>query len=118
MKNDKILIVDDIHLNRLVLSQYIKNFDYNNILFASNGKESIDIVKNNKDILLIFMDIRMPEMSGDQASFIIKNEINSKIPIVAVTAYDTNSFNNKVFNDVITKPIVINNVRDILKKYL
>lgn len=118
MTNKKVLIVDDIYLNRYVLFQYIKNIEGLEILFADDGDVAVDIVRKNNDISLIFMDIRMNRLSGDQASYIIKNEINNEIPIIALTAYDIHNFNNGVFNDVLQKPINNNEVKEILNKYI
>ena len=59
----KILIVDDEKDIRKLVGIYLKRQGYQ-ILEAENGKQAIDLVRENSDIDLIIMDIMMPEMSG------------------------------------------------------
>lgn len=85
----KVLIVDDVAINRKLLSSFIKNyFNKNVIIFqASNGLEAIDIF--NKEIIdIIFMDIHMPNMNGIEAiKHIRKIEDGKRVtPIILTTA--------------------------------
>jgi len=57
-----------------------------NIIHARNGQEAVETVRNNKNIDFIIMDLRMPYMDGFEASKQIR-KIDTKIPIVAFTAY-------------------------------
>ncbi len=89
---------------------------------VSNGKESIiALEKDNYD--LIFMDISMPIMNGlDAASIIKKNPKWSKIPIVALTAYDSleqkKKFKSLGMDDYLSKPIDSNKLQYIIDKHL
>lgn len=59
MKTKKILIVDDMEVNRVILSKMFRE-EYG-ILQAANGVEAIDIIsKQAKDIQMILLDIIMP----------------------------------------------------------
>ena len=56
-------------------------------LLEGNGKEAIDVWKNNHDISLILMDVMMPEMDGYEAIKEIRKLENGKnIPIISLTA--------------------------------
>lgn len=56
------------------------------VVRAKNGLEAVSLFRKNKNISLILMDIRMPEMNGYEATKIIKSE-NENIPIISLTAY-------------------------------
>jgi CheY-like chemotaxis protein len=75
---------------------------------AVNGKIAIEKVKRNKyDIIL--MDLQMPEMNGFDATKFIRNELKSKIPIIALTADVTTMDLAKCklvgMNDYLAKPV-------------
>ena len=60
-----ILIVDDEMINREILGNILQN-EYD-LLFAKDGKEALDQIRENKDYLsLILLDLLMPEISGRQ----------------------------------------------------
>jgi CheY-like chemotaxis protein len=114
----KILIVDDVDVNRLLLNELLSDFNID-ILEADNGKECINIFINNSDISLIFMDIQMPLMNGIEATKYIRENLNKDIPIIAVTAYSTSEFRDiSIFNDILLKPLNKKMISDTIKKYL
>lgn len=84
-KNALIMIADDYEDNRILVKEYLSEFDLNYIE-AKNGREAVEIAKSHlPDIIL--MDIKMPGMNGQEATRIIKaDNLTKDIPIVAVTA--------------------------------
>ena len=86
----KILVVDDIVTNRLILNQTLLAFDeHYEVVEATNGKEAIEQFKKEKPDLIL-MDIMMPEMDGKEATTIIKENMGSEhVPIIFVTALDS-----------------------------
>ncbi len=72
----KILIVDDDQINIMVLTKYMESFNDCEFETAFQGKQAVDIVKNNAARGLFFdvilMDCNMPVMDGFQASRIIQ----------------------------------------------
>ncbi len=119
--NQKILIVEDEPVNRLLLRNILAPMNYD-IREASNGKEGVDIAGNwGPD--LIFMDIRMPVMNGKDAAKALKSDEKTKnITIVALTAHALEEERQEILtagcNDVISKPYHENNIYEILAKYL
>ncbi len=115
----KILIAEDEEINALYLKTLLMPFNFE-LFFAKNGKEAVDLFEQNTDISLILMDIRMPEMSGSQATRIIK-AINSHVTVIAQTAYaftgDKEKALDEGFDDYLSKPIVKKDLFAILKKY-
>lgn len=89
----KILIAEDedsnfIYLNELISSQF------DEILHAYNGIEAIEIYKQNQDIKLILMDVKMPLFNGFEASKVIK-ELKKDVPIVIQTAFSLSAEKDK-----------------------
>ncbi len=78
------------------------------ILHAYNGKEAIEICKNNTDIDIVIMDLKMPEMTGFEATEIIK-KMYPNLPVIAQTGFTTKEDREKALSagcdDFITKPI-------------
>ncbi|MGC9342825.1 MAG: response regulator [Bacteroidales bacterium] len=120
MKKYRILIVDDIYTNRLLLSELIKTLDYES-LEAENGKEAIEVLENN-EVDLVLMDIEMPVMNGTQTCRYIRQNMkapNNDVPIVALTAHNPNmffeDFNETGFNELLTKPYSLDKIIDLIK---
>jgi len=107
IKNIKVLVVDDIPLNQLLMKIILDEFGFEYDI-AENGKIAIEKLQNNPyDIIL--MDLHMPEMNGFEATEYIRNTMNSKIPIIALTADVTTVDLAKCkvvgMNDYISKPV-------------
>lgn len=108
----KILIVDDLDQNLIVLEKVIsKIFKNKNIRYqlssAYNGKEALE--QYSKDFFdLVFTDIRMPIMNGFELSEKLL-EIHPKAYIVAVTAEPIEEVRDRAINiglkGIIEKPI-------------
>lgn len=101
-----VLIVEDNELNRFLAVTILKKWNAN-IHIAENGEEAVTAVKN-KEIDIVLMDIQMPIMDGVAASTAIRNELNSSVPIIALTANALESEKEKCWqagmNEYITKP--------------
>jgi len=80
-----ILLVEDNPLNvKLMLSLFSEN--NMKLQVAENGSIGIEKLKEN-DFDIILMDMEMPVMNGYEAATIIRNEMKSDIPIIAMTAH-------------------------------
>jgi len=103
----KILIVEDDEVSFSLLSRFIKKIS-KDVLHAVSGIEAIEVCKNNPDLDLVLMDIRMPKMNGLEATSQIRS-FNKEIKIIAQTAYGFESDHKEAIeagcNDYITKPI-------------
>jgi two-component system chemotaxis sensor kinase CheA len=71
LKDKKILVVDDDIRNIYAITTALEIYQAE-VVFAENGKEGIEILKENPDIDLILMDIMMPEMDGLEAIKVIR----------------------------------------------
>ncbi|MEZ7506513.1 PAS domain S-box protein [Flavobacterium sp. Arc2] len=106
-KNIKVLVVEDIALNQLLMKTLLDDFGFERDI-AENGKIAVDKLQNNSyDIIL--MDLQMPEMNGFEATEYIRKTMNSDIPIIALTADVTTVDLAKCkavgMNDYIAKPV-------------
>lgn len=119
LKGEKILIVEDNFLNYQVLKILLDKLEAK-VLWAKNGIESIKIISEHNDIIMILMDINMPEMDGITATREIR-KLNSTIPIIFQTAFASDENENECVaaggNDFLTKPIKSKLLIATLKKY-
>jgi PAS domain S-box-containing protein len=107
VKNIKVLVVEDIALNQLLMKTLLDDFGFERDI-APNGKIAIEkLQQESYDIVL--MDLQMPEMNGFEATDYIRNTMKSKIPIIALTADVTTVDLAKCravgMNDYIAKPV-------------
>ncbi len=120
-KKYRILIVDDILVNRMLIKEIVK--DIGSKLFeASNGKAAIDIFEQ-EEVDIILMDIEMPIMNGiETTKYIRLNFSKSKrsVPIIALTAHNPNSFSDELqnagFNFIMTKPYSVDKVLKLIEE--
>jgi len=106
-KNIKVLVVEDIALNQLLMKTVLDDFGFERDI-ASNGKIAIEKLQA-KTYDIILMDLQMPEMNGFEATEYIRHVMNSNIPIIALTADVTTVDLAKCkmvgMNDYIAKPV-------------
>lgn len=91
----KVLLVEDVEFNVMVAEAMLTKWKAT-VEVASNGIEAIEKVKNF-DYDIILMDLQMPQMDGFTATRHIR-EINSNIPIVALTASASPDIEFKALN--------------------
>ena len=114
IKNIKVLVVEDIALNQLLMKTLLDDFGFEQDI-AANGKIAIEKLsqKNGdgtiKSYDVILMDLQMPEMNGFDTTEFIRKTMNSNIPIIALTADVTTVDLAKCkavgMNDYIAKPV-------------
>ena len=114
------LIAEDDQISFELYKACLQDFDLD-IIHAINGKVAVDIVKENADIDLILMDIRMPVLDGYEATKQIR-EIDSVVPIVAQTAFavipEQKEMLKMGFTDFFAKPLGNEVLSGIVNKYM
>ncbi|MGO4904009.1 ATP-binding protein [Flavobacterium sp. W20_MBD1_R3] len=122
IKNIKVLVVEDIAINQLLMKTLLDDFGFERDI-AENGRIAIEKLKENHyDIIL--MDLQMPEMNGFETTEYIRKKMNSKIPIIALTAdvttVDLAKCKSVGMNDYLAKPVderlLYSKIVGILKK--
>ena len=83
----KILVIEDKDDHRKILCDMLRAEGYE-ILEASNGKQALDVLKQERNVDLITLDEKMPVMTGLEClGQIRENEATRDIPVVFVTVY-------------------------------
>lgn len=101
-----IVVAEDEDINWYYIEEILSRYNYK-LIRAENGKEAVDICRENENVDVVLLDIKMPVMDGYEALEKIKN-INPKLPVIAQTAYALPGDVEKIktlFDDYITKPI-------------
>jgi putative two-component system response regulator len=108
-KKIKILAVDDDFINLKLLSSMLKkNNLISEVIEATNGLEALNALRENTDIGLILLDIKMPVMDGIEflSNLESMSDIN-KIPVLVLTTDESKrkeAFDSGAF-DFLVKPI-------------
>lgn len=115
-----ILLAEDHILNQKLAVAYLGGFGLQ-VDLAENGEEAIKKLKA-KHYDLILMDIQMPVLDGYHASKKIREEINSIVPIIAMTAHTMPNEKEKCLsfgmNDYLSKPFKEIELFNIVNQYL
>ncbi len=105
--NVSVLIAEDDEISSMHLKTILKGH-VKNIKVVSNGVDAINACKNDPDINLILMDIKMPILNGLEATRMIR-EFNKDVVIFAQTAYAFEEDKRKALdvgcNNYFSKPI-------------
>ena len=117
----KILIVDDNKLNLKVAEKLLKPYE---VICTSinSGNECLNLINSGEKFDLILLDQMMPDMDGIQTLEKLKENKDFKTPVIVLTADAIVGVKEKYlsvgFNDYLSKPIDVEKLNDILKKYL
>lgn len=119
MRKLKILVVDDIFSNRLLLTELIGILGHE-FAQAENGEEAIEFMQK-EDFDLVLMDLEMPVMNGLETTDYIRKRLpfpKNNTTIVALTAHNPNflfeDFKTEGFDELITKPYSINKIEELI----
>ena len=83
--NKKLLIVDDIMLNRAILNElFYEQFE---VLEAENGKEALDLIEQyGEEIAVVLLDLVMPVMNGFEVlEAMNRSGIIRRVPVIMIT---------------------------------
>jgi len=118
-KGKTILIVEDDAANLFILKANLQKSGVN-IVCAEDGKSAVDICLENKNIDLVLMDIKLPEMNGYDATMLIKQH-RKDLPVIAQTAYamveELEKCQEAGCDDFISKPIYRDKLFSVITKY-
>ncbi len=119
----KIIVADDSKIISNIVDRAFR--DEYEILVAFNGREAIDIIKNdvNGDIVGMLLDLNMPEVDGFAVlDYFKENNLFKRIPVCIITGDVQKERIDRAFNydivDVLAKPFTFENVRGEVEKII
>ena len=120
LENKKILVVEDDEMSFLYLNQLLI-LARGTFIREKTGIDAIEQFRNNRNYDLVLMDIQLPDMDGKQVTREIRL-LDAGIPIIAQTA-SRSTFERELIleagcTDVITKPFSIDELYEVIGRYL
>jgi PAS domain S-box-containing protein len=116
----RIMIVEDDPVSLEFMQEIFSETEVK-LITAQTGEEALHRYRDNPEITLVLMDIRLPDMSGLDVVKQIRKQ-NSHVPIIAQTAYtmdnDARKCKEAGCNDYLTKPIDIQAMLSVINKHL
>lgn len=106
MTQDNILVVEDEIAIAKAIAIYLKSQNYN-VYIAHNGKEGIEVIKNNT-IHLAIVDVMMPIMDGIEMTMKVREQYDFPIIFLSAKSEDIDKITglNIGGDDYVTKPFV------------
>ncbi len=118
--NNIILVVEDDEISCSLFREIFERENIKSYLIVKNGEKAVEVCKNNQEIGLVLMDIRLPGITGFETLKRIK-KIRKKLPVIAQTAVvvpDAKEIYRKLgFDDFIGKPIINSELIKLITKY-
>jgi PAS domain S-box-containing protein len=116
----KVLIVEDDETSVMLLMEMLKAYS-RVTLVADTGVKAVETCRNNPDIDLVLMDIKMPVMDGYEATRQIR-QFNKDVIIIAQTAYGLSGDEEKAVvagcNDYVAKPLDLTVLKRLINSIL
>ncbi|MEI7485004.1 MAG: PAS domain S-box protein [Ignavibacteriota bacterium] len=114
-KRPNLLIVEDDESNMYLLEMYFRDIANVKLYKATNGQEAFKMCRQNPEINIILMDMKMPVIDGYKATVMIKAH-NPDVKIIALTAYAMSGDGRRAIeagcDDYIPKPVVLDKLID------
>lgn len=115
----KIIVADDSDIVKNIIEKAL--IDEYDVLKAKNGKQVVDYIVKNKDVVGLLLDLSMPEYDGFYVlNYFKNNNLFNRIPVSIITGDDTKETIQKSFKydivDVLNKPFGTNNIKNVINK--
>jgi len=122
LEGRRVLLVDDDVRNVFALASLLETRGME-VLFAENGRDAIETLRESPDVDLVLMDIMMPEMDGHEAVRRIREMDEFKdLPIVALTAKAMQGDREKSLlagaSDYVAKPVDSERLLSLMRVWL
>ncbi|MCF3105328.1 HAMP domain-containing protein [Streptomyces roseoverticillatus] len=119
---EKVLIVDDDIRNVFALTSVLEQHGLS-VLYAENGREGIEVLEQHDDVVVVLMDIMMPEMDGYATTAAIRRMPQfAGLPIIALTAKAMKGDREKSLDagasDYVTKPVDTDHLLTVMEQWM
>lgn len=120
--NRKVLIIDDDPRNIFALAATLKSKRFD-CLSSASAAEGIALIKSDKAINVVLLDMMMPEMDGYEALALIRNDESlAGLTVVAVTAQAMLGDREKCLaagaDAYVSKPVDVDKLLEIIRPHL
>jgi CheY-like chemotaxis protein len=119
--NEKTILIVEDEVNSFAYLEVLLSASAIKTIHAWDGKEAVEMIKENHGISLVLMDMKMPVMDGYEATALIK-KIRPELPVIAQTAFALSHDKEKSLlagcDNYISKPIQKNDFFELLAGYL
>lgn len=121
LKTHRILLVEDDEASRTISSEMLR-FIGQDVTEATNGEEALKLARANR-YDLIFMDVSMPRLNGEDATRMIRKRSKCEdVPIIGVTAFgsadEISAFQTCGMTKVMAKPLTHKLIIDVFEEFL
>ncbi|MEU5050598.1 HAMP domain-containing protein [Streptomyces sp. NPDC021096] len=121
-QGEKVLIVDDDIRNVFALTSVLEQHGLS-VLYAENGREGIEVLEQHDDVVVVLMDIMMPEMDGYATTAAIRRMPQfAGLPIIALTAKAMKGDREKSIDagasDYVTKPVDTDHLLTVMEQWM
>jgi HAMP domain-containing protein/CheY-like chemotaxis protein/signal transduction histidine kinase len=118
----KVLVVDDDVRNIFALSSVLERRGMS-VLTAGTGRQAIDLLESTPDVMIVLMDIMMPEMDGYETMQVIRQKSAlRRLPIIALTAKAMKGDREKCLeagaSEYLAKPVNTDQLLSALRTWL
>jgi CheY-like chemotaxis protein len=122
LEGRKVVVIDDDVRNIFSLTSLLERH-HMEVMFAENGRDGLEMLKNSPDVDAILVDVMMPEMDGYEAMREIRKMRRfQKTPIIALTAKAMKIDRDKCIaagaSDYVSKPADVDRLLALLRMYL
>jgi CheY-like chemotaxis protein len=122
LRGRRVLVVDDDARNIFALTTLLENQEMQ-VLTATSGRASIEIIQHTPDLDLVLMDIMMPDMDGYETMREIRSHAEFRnLPILALTAKAMKGDREKCLeagaSDYISKPVNTAQLLSLMRVWL
>ncbi|HEU4560030.1 MAG TPA: HAMP domain-containing protein [Longimicrobium sp.] len=118
----KVMIVDDDVRNIFSLTSVLESQGMS-VVFAENGRDALEVLKQAPDVDIVLMDVMMPEMDGYETTRAIREMPQfAELPIISLTAKAMKGDREKSIasgaSDYITKPVDTDQLLSLMRVWL
>lgn len=113
---ERILVIDDDEEILNLVSKMLTHIGYE-VEVAYDGEEGIRMFESNQEFGCVITDIHMPKINGNQVAEYIRSAGFPDIPIIAITGFDNEQINEKLFHASLMKPFKLRTLIGLIRQF-
>ena len=113
---ERILVIDDDEEILNLVSKVLTHMGYD-VKVAHDGEEGIRVFDSNQGFGCVITDIHMPKINGNQVAEHIRSADVSDIPVIAITGFDHEEINSKLFHASLMKPFKLQTLVELIRRF-